>query len=70
MKTAALVHIVTGKNIRMLHDSTREVRSIPLFYLLCPLSHSNSLSLLTSLLSFQNYRLFMPTKTNQEVEPT
>lgn len=29
VKTAALVHIVTGKNIRMLHESTREVTSSP-----------------------------------------
>lgn len=25
METGGLVHIVTGKNIRMLHESTREV---------------------------------------------
>lgn len=29
LETSALVHIVTAKNIRMLHSSTREVRSSP-----------------------------------------
>lgn len=28
--TSELIHIMTGKNIRMLHSSTREVRSTPL----------------------------------------
>ena len=29
LETSALVHIITAKNIRMLHSSTREVRLIP-----------------------------------------
>lgn len=37
VETGALVHIVTAKNIRMLHESTREVRS-PLF----PLTRTTS----------------------------
>ena len=30
METGGLVHIVTGKNIRLLHESTREVIEFPL----------------------------------------
>lgn len=32
LETSALVHIITAKNIRHLHSSTREVRSISIFH--------------------------------------
>jgi RHO1 GDP-GTP exchange protein 1/2 len=38
LETSALVHIVTARNIRMLHSSTREVRSPP-----CPSCYHGSL---------------------------